>query len=96
MARRRKADHQNGRGLTYRERWEQMRGFCANAFNSDFRAYSTESNVSLKAFTGDNLLREMRRLDATRVVKARPTSKADQAKLTRIVRRQQRRRKGKR
>jgi hypothetical protein len=92
---RRKADRQNGRSLTYRERWEQMRAFCGDRLNANLFAYVAHEDGTLRGFTMSALLKEMDRLDRVRVVKARPTSRADRAKLRRITRRQLRRRKAK-
>lgn len=69
---RRKADRPNGHGLTYRERWEQMRAFCGDRLNANLFAYVANQDGSFRGFTASVLLEEMNRLDRVRAVKARP------------------------
>jgi hypothetical protein len=91
---RRKADRPNGRGLTYRERWESLRDFVSEPSVLCTDGHSSIGEVGFHLFTPGALREEMNRLDRVRVVKARPSSRADRAKLKRIARRQQRQRKG--
>jgi hypothetical protein len=65
---RRKADRPNGRGLTYRERWEHLRAWLDDPLN-----WNTGPIAVFGAQQG--IRDQMDRLDETRVVKARPVRK---------------------
>jgi hypothetical protein len=72
---RRKADRPNGRGLTYRERWERLRRFVSDPAVSDTDIDIYVRGARFHAFTAHGLREEMDRLDQVRVVKARPVQK---------------------